>query len=283
MSGQSDYWLEQQGRLVEPMVLRAGATHYEPISWDDALKLIADELHALASPDEACFYTSGKATNEAAFAFQLFTRQFGTNNMPDCSNMCHEASGAGLRRSLGFGKGTVLLEDFAQAELIFIVGHNPGTNHPRMLTVLEEAKRHGAKIIAVNPLPEASLLGFMNPQEVLGLLGKSTQLADLFLQVRINGDVALFKGIMKALVETEDRQAGSAIAWDFVRANTTGVEELLDDLCAPPAGRKSSVNRESRRSRSAPPPNGRARPNASSSVGAWASASSTTARATSRR
>lgn len=234
LSRQSDYWLEQQGRLTEPMVLRPGATHYTPIAWDDAFALIADEINGLASPDEAVFYTSGKAVNEAAFAYQLFARQLGTNNLPDCSNMCHEASGTALTHVLGFGKGTVFLEDFAKAQLIFIVGHNPGTNHPRMLSVLQEAKRAGAKIVAVNPLPEAGLVGFMNPQEPQGLLGVTTKMADLFLQIRINGDVPLFKGIIKSLVEAEDRAPGSAIDWDFVRQNTEGVEALLADVRATP-------------------------------------------------
>jgi molybdopterin-dependent oxidoreductase alpha subunit len=230
LSQQSDYWLEQQGRLTEPMVLRDGATHYQPISWDEAFALIARELNALSSPNEAIFYTSGKAPNEVAFAYQLFVRQFGTNNLPDCSNMCHEASGTALTNVLGFGKGTVKLEDFAKAQLIFVVGHNPGTNHPRMLTALQEAKRNGAKIVAVNPLPETGLISFMNPQEPLGLLGRATSIADLFLQVRINGDVPLFKGILKALIESEDREPGSAIAWDFVRANTAGVTATLDHV-----------------------------------------------------
>jgi molybdopterin-dependent oxidoreductase alpha subunit len=232
LSRQSDYWLEQQGRLTEPMVLRAGAMHYEPISWEDAFALIAQELNALDSPNEAIFYTSGKASNEAAFAYQLFVRQFGTNNLPDCSNMCHEASGAALRNVLGFGKGTVKLEDFAKAELVIVVGQNPGTNHPRMLSALQESKRAGAKIIAVNPLQEAGLLEFMDPQKPLGLLGVGTKLADLFLQVRINGDVPLFKGILKSLVEAEDRETGSAINWEFVRANTSGVDALLADIRA---------------------------------------------------
>jgi molybdopterin-dependent oxidoreductase alpha subunit len=232
LSQQSDYWLEQQGRLTEPMVLRAGATHYEPISWDDAFELTAREINALSSPNEAIFYTSGKAPNEVAFAYQLFARQLGTNNLPDCSNMCHEASGTALTNVLGFGKGTVKLEDLAKAQLIFIVGHNPGTNHPRMLTALQEAKRNGAKIIAVNPLPETGLISFMNPQEPLGLLGRATPIADLFLQIRINGDVPLFKGILKALIEFEDREPGSAIAWDYVRANTVGVEALVDHVRA---------------------------------------------------
>src|SRR5882762_7998360 len=232
LSRQSDYWLEQQGRLTEPMVLRAGATHYTPIAWDEAFEMIARELDGLASPNEATFYTSGKAPNEAAFAYQLFVRQFGTNNLPDCSNMCHEASGTALTNVLGFGKGTVKLDDFEKTQLVLVMGQNHGTNHPRMLTALQEAKRNGAKIVAVNPLPETGLISFMNPQEPLGLLGVSTKIADLFLQVRINGDVPLFKGILKALAEAEDRQPGSAIAWDFVRANTAGVEALFDHVRA---------------------------------------------------
>src|SRR5439155_8119678 len=165
LSQQSDNWLEQQGRLTEPMVLHTGATHYQPISWEEAFALIARELNGLASPNEAIFYTSGKAPNEVAFAYQLFVRQFGTNNLPDCSNMCHEASGTALTNVLGFGKGTVKLDDFAKTQLIFIVGHNPGTNHPRMLSALQETKRAGGKIVAVNPLPEAGVVGFVNPPE----------------------------------------------------------------------------------------------------------------------
>ncbi len=230
LSQQSDYWLEQQGRLTEPMVLRSGATHYEPITWNHAFKLLADELNSLASPNEAIFYTSGKATNEAAFTYQLFARQFGTDNLPDCSNMCHEASGTALNNTLGFGKGTVQLDDFEKTQLVFVVGQNPGTNHPRMLTALQGAKRAGAKIIAINPLPETGLISFMNPQEPLGMLGLATKLTDLFLQVKINGDVPLFKGILKVLVEADDHEVGSGIDWEFVTANTSGVQALLEDV-----------------------------------------------------
>lgn len=227
LSQESDYWLEQQGRLTGPMILEEGATHYTPIRWEDAFREIAGELNGLSSPDEASFYTSGKAVNEAAFAFQLFVRQFGTNNLPDCSNMCHESSGAALNNVFGFGKGTIKLDDFEHAELVFVVGQNPGTNHPRQLTALQKAKRRGAKMIAVNPLPETGLVSFMNPQEPLGLLGVATKLADQFLQVRINGDVALFKGILKHLVECDKAVPGSAIDWDYVRTYTTGIEELV--------------------------------------------------------
>ncbi|QDV24600.1 FdhF/YdeP family oxidoreductase [Aureliella helgolandensis] len=232
LSAHTDYWLEQQGRLTEPMILRPGATHYEPIAWEDAYAVIANELHSLASPDRAAFYTSGKATNEAAFAYQLFARQYGTNNLPDCSNMCHESSGRALTKMIGIGKGTVKLEDFGKAELVFVLGQNPGTNHPRQLTALQESKRNGAKIIAINPLPEAGLMGFMNPQEISGMLGVATQLCDLFLQVKINGDIPLLKGIMKQLLEWDDAQPGSAIDHDFIAQYSSGAEELLTDLRA---------------------------------------------------
>jgi len=230
LTHQTDYWLEQQGRLTEPVVLREGATHYEPISWDEAFSLIGTEMNRLSSPDEVAFYTSGKAVNEAAFAFQLLARQFGTNNLPDCSNMCHESSGVAMNNVFGFGKGTVKLDDFKQAELVLVVGQNPGTNHPRQLLSLQESKRAGAKIITVNPLPEAGLISFMNPQEPLGLLGVGTKLTDLFLQVKVNGDVALFKGLMKRLVEWDDAQPGVAFDWEYIRQRTTNIDALLTDL-----------------------------------------------------
>jgi molybdopterin-dependent oxidoreductase alpha subunit len=230
LSEQSDHWLGQQGRITHPMHLPAGATHYRPIAWDDAFALIATELNSLASPDEAIFYTSGRTSNEAAFLYQLFVRQFGTNNLPDCSNMCHESSGAALSPTIGIGKGTVRLDDFEKAQAILIIGQNPGTCHPRMLLALERAKRVGAKIVAINPLPEAGLIRFKNPQEVGGLLGSGTALADLFLQVRINGDAALLKGVMKVLIEVEDRQPGSALNWDFIHAHTDGFEQLAAHL-----------------------------------------------------
>lgn len=230
LSRQSDYWLGKQGRLTHPMVLREGKSHYEPISWEDAFRLIADELHALASPHEAVFYTSGRTSNEAAFLYQLFVRAFGTNNLPDCSNMCHESSGTGLNEVIGVGKGTVTLIDLEIAELILVVGQNPGTNHPRMLRTLQEAKRNGAKIIHINPLPETGLQRFKNPQEVFGWLGRGTQLADLFLQVRINGDVALFKGIMKELLEEEGKRPGEVLDRDFIKDKTEGVQKFGEDL-----------------------------------------------------
>src|SRR5215218_5931860 len=164
LSEKDDYWLNSQGRLTEPVVLRKGSTHYEPISWDGAFEMIAAELNSLASPDEAIFYTSGRTSNEAAFLYQLFVRQFGTNNLPDCSNMCHESSGVALNEAIGIGKGTVKLEDFEAADAIFVIGQNPGTNHPRMLASLAAAKARGAKIVSVNPLPEIGIERFTNPQ-----------------------------------------------------------------------------------------------------------------------
>lgn len=238
LSGQSDYWLGQQGRLTEPMWLPptrcAGApgAHYEPIAWDAAFALIARELHALASPNEAVFYTSGRTSNEAAFLYQLFVRQFGTNNLPDCSNMCHESSGAALSMAIGIGKGTVKLSDFDQAEVIVLLGQNPGTNHPRMLLALQRATRNGCKIIAINPLKEAGLIAFKNPQEAAGLLGFATPLADLYLQVRIGGDMALLKGLMKLLLEAEDRQPGAGLDKKFIAENTVGFDALAADIRA---------------------------------------------------
>jgi len=200
LAAQSDEWLNAQGRITHPMLLQRDATHYEPITWDNAFELIAAELNSLNYPDQAIFYTSGRASNEAAFLYQLFVRQFGTNNLPDCSNMCHESSGAALSETIGIGKGTVTLEDFDRAEAIFVIGQNPGTNHPRMLTSLQRAKRNGCKLVHINPLPEVGMTRFKHPQEVFRLLGPGTELADLFLQVRINGDVALLKGISKGVL-----------------------------------------------------------------------------------
>ncbi len=232
LSLQSDMWLGKQGRLTHPMIRKPGASHYAPISWDEAFALIGDTLNALNSPDEAIFYTSGRTSNEAAFLYQLLGRQFGTNNFPDCSNMCHESSGTGLSEVIGIGKGTVKLEDFYIADAVVVIGQNPGTNHPRMLSALQKAKRNGCKIIHINPLPETGLKRFKHPQEVLSWVGTGTTLADLFLQVRINGDVALLKGIMKALVEAEDRLPGTALDKAFIDSKTAGSEAFLDDLRA---------------------------------------------------
>ena len=230
LSNRDEYWLGQQGRLTHPMVLKEGATHYEPIAWDAAYQMIADELNALESPDEAIFYTSGRASNESAFLYAVFARHFGTNNMPDCSNMCHESSGSALTESIGIGKGTVKIEDFTKAQVIFLIGHNPATNHPRMMTTLAEAKQAGATIIAVNPLVEAGLLRFKDPQEPKGVIGHGQKMADIYLHVRINGDIALFKGIMKEMLALEDANPGHAFDWDFIRAKTAGIDDFLAQL-----------------------------------------------------
>ena len=211
LDARPEYWLSQQGRLTEPMVLRAGDDHYRPIAWDDAYRLIADELRALDSPDEAVFYTSGRTSNEAAFLYQLMVRSFGTNNLPDCSNMCHESSGAALIEAIGIGKGSVTVEDVTEADLIVIAGQNPGTNHPRMLSVLEKAKANGAKIIAVNPLPEAGLIRFKDPQKVHGVVGHGVPIADEFVQIRLGGDMALFAGVGRLLLEADDAAPGTVV------------------------------------------------------------------------
>lgn len=214
----TDYWLNRQGRITEPMVLRPGATHYEPIAWDDAFATIARHLTAI-DPDQAVFYTSGKTSNEAAFLYQLFARAYGTNNLPDCSNMCHESTSVGLAEVIGIGKGSVTLDDIHHAELIVIMGQNPGTNHPRMLTALEEAKDNGARIIAVNPLKETGLVRFKNPQTVRGVLGHGIGLADLYLQIRTNGDLALLQALGHLLL------AWGAVDSDFIDQHTTGFDE----------------------------------------------------------
>ncbi|WP_241193717.1 FdhF/YdeP family oxidoreductase, partial [Streptomyces sp. ADI98-12] len=220
LAERSGYWLGQQGRLTEPMHLAEGADHYTPVSWERAFELIAGELTALSSPDEALFYTSGRTSNEAAFLYQLFAREFGTNNLPDCSNMCHESSGSALTETIGVGKGSVLLEDLYRADLIIVAGQNPGTNHPRMLSALEKAKQGGAKIITVNPLPEAGLERFKNPQTVKGM-ARGTALTDLFLQIRIGGDQALFRLLNSLILGTP-----GAVDEEFVAAHTQGYEEF---------------------------------------------------------
>ncbi|TVT53536.1 FdhF/YdeP family oxidoreductase [Amycolatopsis rhizosphaerae] len=230
LAGRTDYWLGQQGRLTHPMVLREGASHYEPISWDDAFELIARHLRALSTPDEALFYTSGRTSNEAAFLYQLLVRSFGTNNLPDCSNMCHESSGTALSETTGIGKGSVSLADIHQADLIVVVGQNPGTNHPRMLSALEKAKSHGAKIVAVNPLPEAGLMRFKNPQSPRGVLGKGTALADEFAQVRLGGDLALFQAVGHLLLSWEDAAPGTVVDREFVDGSTHGFDDYARNL-----------------------------------------------------
>ncbi len=227
---QSDYWIGKRGRLTHPMILEEGATHYTPIEWDDAFKLIADELNELETQDDAVFYTSGRTANETAFLYQLFVRMYGTNNMPDCSNMCHESSGVALSETVGIGKGSVTLEDFDHADVLMVIGQNPGTNHPRMLSALKKSKKNGAKIITINPLPETGLIRFKDPQSVGDMLGRGTQLTDLFLQVRINGDLALIKAILHLLWKKEQAQKGSEFDWDFIENKTVGIKDLLVDI-----------------------------------------------------
>jgi molybdopterin-dependent oxidoreductase alpha subunit len=225
LSELSDYRLGLIGRFTEPMILKKGADRYERLSWEEAFQTIAEAMNA-APAEESVFYTSGKASNEAAFLFQLFARLHGTNNLPDCSNMCHESSGLALTKTLGSGKGSVKLEDFDHADLILVIGQNPGTNHPRMLSALQKSVRNGAKVISINPMKEAGLTGFMNPQEVKGMLGIPTPLSSLHLPVRINGDVAVLKGIQKLLLESE------AIDRDFIDRYTEGFAALEKDLQA---------------------------------------------------
>ncbi|MCQ1580274.1 FdhF/YdeP family oxidoreductase [Streptomyces parvus] len=220
LAERSGYWLGQQGRITQPVHLPEGADRYEAITWDRAFAIIAEELTALGSPDEALFYTSGRTSNEAAFLLQLFAREFGTNNLPDCSNMCHESSGSALTETIGIGKGSVSLEDLHRADLIIVAGQNPGTNHPRMLSALEKAKQSGAKIISVNPLPEAGMERFKNPQTPQGMI-KGTPLNDLFLQIRIGGDQALFRLLNKLILATE-----GAVDTAFVAEHTHGYQQF---------------------------------------------------------
>ncbi|MGE4482183.1 FdhF/YdeP family oxidoreductase [Acidocella sp.] len=227
---QSDYWLEEQGRLTEPMRYDPATDHYVPVSWEDAYKLIASELNALASPDEAEFYTSGRTSNEAAFLYSVFVREFGTNNFPDCSNMCHEPTSRGLPMSIGIGKGTVVIGDFAKAEAIFIIGQNTGTNSPRMMTELVNARKRNVPIVAVNPMPERALIRFTEPQDMVEMATfQSTSISSEFVHVKIGGDVAFLKGIMKVLFERQ--AAGEAVLdEDFIQEHTNGFEALKADI-----------------------------------------------------
>ncbi len=226
----SEYWLGQQGRLTEPVYKPAGKDYYQPISWDEAFAIIARKLNSLDSPDEASFYTSGRTSNEAAFSYQLFVRAFGTNNLPDCSNMCHESTGWAMGQTLGIGKSTIAYDDFGKADLIIIMGQNPGTNHPRMLTALEEAKNNGAQIVAVNPLPEAGLRRYKNPQEVKGIIGSGTEMADQFLQIRLGGDMALLQALGKRVLDAEDAKPGTVLDHEFIQEHCQGLEELKAHL-----------------------------------------------------
>ena len=230
LSGLNDYEIGKAGRVAQPMYLPEGGTHYEPISWEDAFKKIASHLNRLQSPNEAVFYTSGRTSNEAAYVYQLFSREYGTNNLPDCSNMCHESTSFALAQNLGIGKGSVRLEDFYEAEVIIILGQNPGTNHPRMLTALQRGKDNGAKIVSVNPLHEAGLLGFSNPQKLKGVMQINTKLTDIFLQVKINGDLALIKAIEILLLEAEEAHPGTVFDHDFIRENTAGYLDFISGI-----------------------------------------------------
>ena len=242
-----DYQIGKMGRLTDPMYLPEGATHYQPISWNDAFKKIASHLNALESPDQAAFYTSGRTSNEASFVYQLFAKEFGTNNMPDCSNMCHETSGSALRPTIGIGKGTVTLEDFYDTDVIVIIGQNPGTNAPRMMSALAKGKKNGAKIIAINPLPEAGLMGFVDPQSVLGVLEGGVKLADFYLPVKINGDMALLKAIEMLLIDFEKKNPGSVFDEQFIENKTVGFNEFLqqfNDLDLDELAKEAAVDKD---------------------------------------
>ena len=257
LSRKSDQWLNSQGRLTHPMILRPGSDYYSELSWDEAFDIIADELVSLDNPDQAVFYTSGRTSNEAAFLWQLLARRFGTNNLPDCSNMCHESSGVALSDSIGIGKGTVTLDDFTKADLIIVVGQNPGTNHPRMLTALRDAKRAGASIISINPLLETGMKRFKHPQAPLELLGSGTLISDEHDPVRVNGDFALFRGLAKVVMQREAldmefidahtlgfadyRRAVESTSWDSIVSGSGVEQEVISNLGATISKSKSTI------------------------------------------
>jgi len=233
----SDFDLENEGRLTHPMVYDQATDRYLPISWDDALARIGAALRQLPHPDMAEFYTSGRASNEAAFLYQLFAREYGTNNFPDCSNMCHEATSVGLPESIGVGKGTVTLEDFDHCDALICMGHNPGTNHPRMLTTLREVSKRGAPIIVFNPLRERGLERFTSPQHPMEMLTlSSTPIASTYYQVKVGGDIAVLKGMMKCLVALDKKSIAEGgpgvLDRGFIKDHTTGIDELLADIDA---------------------------------------------------
>ncbi|HST71786.1 MAG TPA: FdhF/YdeP family oxidoreductase [Kocuria rosea] len=230
LRGRSEYWLGMQGRLTEPVYKAPGEDHYRPISWEEAIARVAGKLRDLDSPDEAAFYTSGRASNEAAFLYQLFVRGLGTNNLPDCSNMCHESSGWGMGQTLGVGKSTVSYDDYLNCDLVIIIGQNPGTNHPRMLTALERLKDNGGQIVAVNPLPEAGLRRFKNPQRPKGVIGRGTDLADQFLQIRAGGDMALLQAVSQRVLAAEDAAPGTVLDHEFLAQHCEGLEQLRAHL-----------------------------------------------------
>ncbi|GAB5559452.1 MAG: FdhF/YdeP family oxidoreductase [Synoicihabitans sp.] len=226
----TDFELNDAGRLTEPMLLNEGSTHYQPVSWETAIGLVAKELNDCASPNDAIFYTSGRASNEAAFLYQLFVRQFGTNNLPDCSNMCHESSGAALNQTIGIGKGTVTLEDIEHTDCVMVIGQNPGTNHPRMLTSLEQTVKNGGKIVSVNPLLETGVKAFAHPQKISGILGQATPLQSVHVPVRINGDLPFIKGLIKCVLEAEEANHGSVVDQTFIAEQTAGYDAMIADL-----------------------------------------------------
>lgn len=226
LSQWTEFKLGKSGRITHPMILEQGSSHYKPIEWNEAFNIIAEELNALKDPNEAIFYTSGRTSNEAAFLYGTLVRAYGTNNLPDCSNMCHETSGAALTEVLGIGKGSVTLDDLHNADLIIVMGQNPGTNHPRMLTALEKCKANNGHIISINPLKEAGLVHYTNPQSPLKILKGGVDITDLYLNVRINGDMALLKAIMYFLLEREDADGG-IFDHEFIKENTSGYEEFI--------------------------------------------------------
>ncbi|MFE7632270.1 FdhF/YdeP family oxidoreductase [Kocuria sp. NPDC057446] len=226
----SEYWLGMQGRLTQPVHKAKGEDHYRPIGWDEAISIVAEKLKSLDDPDEAAFYTSGRASNEAAFIYQLFVRGLGTNNLPDCSNMCHESSGWGMGQTIGVGKATVGYDDYVNSDLLILVGQNPGTNHPRMLSALEKQKENGGQIVAVNPLPEAGLRRFKNPQKPKGVIGKGTELADQFLQIRAGGDMALLQAVSRRVLEAEEAAPGTVLDHEFLAEHCEGLQELRAHL-----------------------------------------------------
>ncbi|GAB2748375.1 FdhF/YdeP family oxidoreductase [Sinomonas soli] len=227
LEGRSEFWLGSRGRITEPVVIRPGETHYSPISWGEAFELIGEHLRA-TTPERCVFYTSGRTANETAFLYQLFARSLGTNNLPDCSNMCHESSGFALNPTIGVGKGTVSLEDIHRSELVLVVGQNPGTNHPRMLSALVECRKNGGKVVAVNPLPEAGLMAFKDPQALGGIVGGGEKVADEFLQIKVGGDLALFQALGHLLLGREEREPGSVVDRHFVEAQTAGFADYRE-------------------------------------------------------
>lgn len=232
LAEKSDFYLNDAGRITQPMLLEAGVQHYKPVTWEAAMAIIADELNSVQHPDEAVFYTSGRASNEAAFLYQLFARRYGTNNLPDCSNMCHESSGAALNATIGIGKGTVTLADLESTDCLLVWGQNPGTNHPRMLTSMERTVLNGGKIITINPLDETGLKAFSHPQKFSGIVGRATKLACMHLPVRANGDLAVIKGLLKCVLEAELAAPGTVVDHAFVQQSTEGYAALCDSLDA---------------------------------------------------